>query len=261
MGFNSHRLGTHKVLLPIEWGPNGSRFPSNWDPGGPKSSLIGTSRYQSPRDRNPIWLMALRWAGRGWQPSRGPQSIGGVCQVTSSNFVNPNRFELGGFVPEGSTVDLANLGGSRHTWNCLVGEVAAEVLEWLRADPVFDHTSEEYKAMGVKFTGKGETVKTEDGRKWICAGAMGRCGSKRMCALKLDPFPSKRVLAWFCAWRAANEVTLKAMAASCIKAAKELSEEDFGKNGEQLVETPWADWLLSCGEMAISFVGDAASGY
>ena len=104
---------------------------------------------------------------------------------------------LGGVVPDGSLSTPAAWKGNRHDWNILVGEIAPEVLEWLRADPVLTPGTDEFKAMQVTFTGSSTTVKTEEKRKWIKAGAMDRCCSGSMCRRDLSsgfPSPSGRLV-------------------------------------------------------------------
>ncbi len=47
------------------------------------------------------------------------------------------------------------------------------MFEWLRARELFVPGSAAFKALGATFSGKRKDVKTEEGRKFIKAGAFG----------------------------------------------------------------------------------------
>jgi len=87
--------------------------------------------------------------------------------------------------------------------------VAPEVLQWLRADPIFISGSPAFEAMKYGFRSPDRNNrKTLEGRKLIIAGsAGGPAASGSMCNLSLkDAIPSSRVNAWFRAFRATNSV-------------------------------------------------------
>lgn len=99
--------------------------------------------------------------------------------------------------------------GARHPWNVLQAEISPDVLEWLQSDSVFDERSEEFKALAIDFKCSRANVKTEEGRKFILAGALGggSC-STQMCGLSLrHELPSPRLQAWFSAFRHVNRVS------------------------------------------------------
>ena len=48
--------------------------------------------------------------------------------------------------------DVSSFSGARHKWNVLLGEMSAEVVAWLRADPVFKVGSPEFEALQLTFT-------------------------------------------------------------------------------------------------------------
>ena len=191
---------------------------------------------------------------------RHPFSCRIAGQVGQHAFIQISGFELGGVAAE--VVGNPAWKGNRHDWNIKVGEIAPEILEWLRADPALTPGTAEWAALGVQFTGKSNSVKTEANRKWIKGGSMGRCCSKTMCQLDLTGgFAAARLQAWLAAWRSANEGALKAMVGSSQKAVSALGEEDIGNNGHHMLDTPWVEWFCSCGELCIMQAGCEASGF
>ena len=62
--------------------------------------------------------------------------------------------------------------GQRHPWNILAGSLAVEVLEWLRADEALVPGSPEFAALAISFQAARQDAKSEEGRKFIMAGAM-----------------------------------------------------------------------------------------
>ena len=84
--------------------------------------------------------------------------------------------------------------------------VAPEVLQWLRADPVFISGTPAFEAMKYDDHSSYKNRKIIEGRKLVIAGsAGGLAASGSMCNLSLKgAIPSSRVNAWFRAFRATN---------------------------------------------------------
>lgn len=97
--------------------------------------------------------------------------------------------------------------GQRHNWNVRVGQMAAEVLEWLQGDELFDPTSDVFKAVSPDFHASRPNAKSEEGMKFIYSGYIGTgCSSGACCTLSLaDPIPFSRFQMWFLAFRRLNK--------------------------------------------------------
>ncbi len=239
---------------------------------------------------------------------------------------------LAGDYEDGSTPSSREaFHGARHPWNVVRGDMAQEVLEWLRSELALTPGSLEFAALGVSFE-KGSKIgslyvaeppgptyvvgnifcpvleflnlgdrgmppgvagprtncdtklpaearnrqvtelrtyvrraprfsvisvarssKTEENRKFIQAGSIGRCSSGSMCGLSLkEPLPLPRLQAWFEAFKFRNALALQSLEASCRAAVLKLPEQERGENGEHLLKTPFREWFLTCGELAIT---------
>jgi hypothetical protein len=151
--------------------------------------------------------------------------------------------------------------GKRHPWNMLVGTVAPETLQWLRADSFFEKGSAARKDMQLAFEGATKRSKTEEGRKLIIAGRMGKCGSGSMCGLSLqEPLPARRVVAWHQAFMASNMNALMSMQ-GCARAMVSKLGCKLGLNGEHFMATPLEEWFVTCGELCFTSGGSKNNGY
>ncbi len=147
--------------------------------------------------------------------------------------------------------------GKRHDSTMVHGVMSAELLQWLRRDPGLDMAR-----LGAVFSGSGHNYKTEEGRKFIRAGPASTCASKSMCALSLrDPFPLQRVVSWFAAFRAVNAETLASLSQQAKAVVKKLPAESLGENGQQFLNSPLGEWLLTCGELCVTYPGSEAEGF
>ena len=185
-----------------------------------------------------------------WVPSQRPTA----AKVADHGFISPTRFNLHG----GSCLQ-----GNRHPWNVCVGTVAVEVLQWLRADSALRPGSPEFQALAIDFQAKRKDCKSESGRKFILAGALGDdCCSRTMCGLSLArPLPVPRVQAWRAALLHVNAGAFAALEASAKKAVQRLPAEHRGRNGEQFLECGFRQWLCSCGELSFVEPGSAEAGF
>ena len=95
--------------------------------------------------------------------------------------------------------------------------------------------------------------KTEEGRKWIKAGSVGSCNSTAMCTLSLDiALPLPRLRAWMAAFRIANGPALHLIEDRCRSAVLQIPSEARGQNGAHFLATAFADWFLTCAELAVT---------
>ena len=87
-----------------------------------------------------------------------------------------------------------------------------------------------FEALAVDLDATRPNVKSEEGRKFIMAGALGPCSSGAMCGLSLaKPLPLPRLQAWRDALLAANASAFEALQASARSAVRRLSSEDCAK--------------------------------
>ena len=149
--------------------------------------------------------------------------------------------------------------GRRHPWNMLVGTVGPETLQWLRADPFF---SSERRITKLAYDGKSDRSKTEEGRKLIIAGRMGKCATSSMCALSVqEPLPSQRVVAWHRAFLACNIDSLRSLQGCARAMVSKLGPENFGLNGNHFMATPLEEWFVTCGELVFTSGGSTTRGF
>jgi hypothetical protein len=185
-----------------------------------------------------------------WTPALRPTAP----TVEASAFVAPERFAMHGGSP--------HYQGNRHPWNIRVGIVAAEVLEWLRAEEALQPGTPAFMALGVDFGAARKDAKSEEGRKFIMAGALGKCGTSSMCALSLaKPLPLERVQAWRAAFLAVNAGAFAALDSAATSAVLRLSSDDRGRNGEHFATLPLSEWFCSCGELVFVEPGCEATGF
>jgi hypothetical protein len=153
------------------------------------------------------------------------------------------------------------LQGKRHPWNMLVGTVSPEILKWLRAD-IFFQAAPVGKERRLAFEGFTKRSKTEEGRKLIIAGRMGKCGSSSMCGLSVqEPLPAIRVVAWHQAFLACNLDALTSMQGCARAMVSKLDPSKLGLNGEHFMTTPLAEWFVTCGELVFTKGGNKTDGY
>ena len=192
-----------------------------------------------------------------WAPAQRPTA----AEVNHSAFARPELFAARP-APAGRGFGEAFYQGARHPWNICVGAFAAEVLAWLRADPALQPGSPEFAALAVDFGAKRSDAKSEEGRKFILAGALGQCGSGEMCGLSLSrPLPLARVQAWRAAFLEANAAAFAALDASAKTAVRRLRAEDRGKNGQHFLDSSFAEWFCSCGELVFVEPGGEEAGF
>ena len=178
-------------------------------------------------------------------------------QLLRNGFLRPERFARRPSGSEGTCFQ-----GARHSWNLCEGALAVEVLHWLRGDPALVPGSEEFRALAVSFTAQREDAKSEEGRKFIMAGAMEGCSSTSMCALSLASLlPLPRLRAWRAAFLAVNQAAFEAMQASAHAAIQRLGHETRGKNGENFLEQNFGQRFASCAELVFVEPGNADEGF
>jgi hypothetical protein len=152
--------------------------------------------------------------------------------------------------------------GKRHPWNMLVGTVAPETLQWLRADSFFQEGSAARNEMPLAFEGSTKRSKTEEGRKLIIAGRMGKCGSGSMCGLSVqESLPTLRVVAWHQAFLACNMDALTSMQGCARAMVGKLGADNLGLNGEHFMQTPLEEWFVTCGELCFTSGGSMSDGF
>ncbi len=196
-----------------------------------------------------------------WLPARRPTAAG----VSAHAFLAPSRFGLQTLPAPMGPNDAApenSFQGSRHPWNICVGEMAVEVLDWLRDDEALRPGTPAFQALAVDFQAARRDAKSEEGRKFIMAGAVGECGSGNMCGLSLArPLPLRRLQAWHAALRYVNANAFAALDASAKIAVRQLSEEDRGRNGDQFLSQNFREWFCSCGELVFVQPGCKSAGF
>ena len=153
-----------------------------------------------------------------------------------------------------STSPGASHTGVRHDWNLRAGNLAPEVLEWLRADVALTPGTPEHRALGLDgFDVATGNVKSEEGRKFILAGAMGECSTTAMCGLSLrTPFPIQRVASWLRAFRRCNLEALARLQSAAKRVCYRFNSETRGQNGQAFLDTPFEQWFCTCAELVIS---------
>ena len=194
-----------------------------------------------------------------WVPKARPSAE----QVCLHPFVRPSRFGLLAASGPAAGPPRHVFRGKRHDWAVLHGMLSTEMLHWLQGDPALD-----FDALKVDFAYKRSEaesvrpdVKAEFDRKFIMSGAFADCSSTAMCTLSLrEKFPLARVRAWFAAFRAVNGQPFSMMAAAAAAASRRLSPDDLGSNGAAFLDTPMSQWLLTCGELAVSDPGRSDQG-
>jgi len=210
-------------------------------PGVPWSARLAT--------RLGVAGVALLNAMLAWQATLRPQA----ADILKHAFVEPRSFGLHCATP--------CFQGSRHPWNIVVGSMAPEVLEWVRGDPALQPGSPEFVALGVDFLARRKNAKSEEGRKFILAGAFGQCGSSALCGLSLaEEMPVPRLVAWRRALLQCNATAFAALDASARDAVLRLPEENRGKNGQQFLDLGFGQWFASCGELVFADPGSEERG-
>ena len=195
-----------------------------------------------------------------WDPAARPRSADGAL---GHDYFFRNSLTIGGLLPDGCKASAGTFTGARHEWNVLTGVVSPDVLGWLRSDKAFVPGSPEHEALRIDFgdISDRDDAKSEEERKYILAGALGNCSSQAMCALSLKkPLPSGRVQAWFKAFKNVNEKAIGALADAAVAATSGLSADDRGENGNHFLTTPAEQWFLTCGEIAVTSLGDSPTG-
>jgi hypothetical protein len=197
-----------------------------------------------------------------WDPGQRPDAT----RAWEHTFLHPHRFVLGGMACRDGIscglVPLAAFEGARHKWNVLTGVLDVGTLRWLQEDPALVPGTPEHIALALDFNTTRKNVKTEENRKFILAGALSQCSSVKMCALSVEtPLPLPRVLAWFAAFRGVNAAALADLRAAAVAAVRKLEAKDVAENGQHFLQTPFDQWLLTCGELCITKAGDSATGF
>ena len=196
------------------------------------------------------------WPGDVWR-CLGPRGVelleGLLAFVPGDRLIAETAGAHRYFCPEAMHLldDVRAFAGRRHEWNILHGTLAAEVLQWLRADPVLQPGSALFQELQVDFHATGRAnVKCEAGRKFIMAGAVGGdCGSNTMCGLSLrQPLPCNRVSLWLRAFRRRNREVCATMQALAKQVAWRLGP-DKGANGEDFLGNSFDQWFATCGEL------------
>ena len=193
-----------------------------------------------------------------------------VADALRHNYFRQESFALAGcpdpktgllIAQHGGTDVSLQFTGKRHPWNVNVGMLAPEVLQWLRADPIFQANSSAQQELGLGLTIQASNMRVEEDRKLLIAGSLGACSSAAMCGLNISkPLPSARTCAWFLAFRECNKdafVQLQALSRSMVL---KLGKDELKENGNHFLDTSFEEWFLTCGEMHMSLPGDAASG-
>ena len=192
-----------------------------------------------------------------WAPTQRPTAHA----VQEHAFQAPERFCL---IPQpGGRRGEPSFQGRRHPWNICAGTLAVEVLEWLRADDSLRPGSPQFEALAVDFFAARRDAKSEEGRKFILAGAVDKtCGSGKMCGLSLaHVLPLSRLRAWRAAFMAINAEALARVQALARDGVRRLSPADRGRNGDDFLEMDLSEWFASCGELAIAKPGSQEDGF
>jgi hypothetical protein len=198
------------------------------------------------------YLKPERFCLGGWTRSSPSGGFVPAAASPSGGFVPAANSQSRGFVPAAA----ASFEGRRHRWNVLQGEMSAEVLCFLQADPALMPSTDEHAALELGFTAKRKDARSEEGRKCIIAGHLGWYGTSSNSGLMLDqPLPLRRTQAWFLAWKRANAAPLAVMLATCRRRLCRMSKEMQGKNGIHFLETDMDEWCLTSAEMSVSRAG------
>jgi len=91
--------------------------------------------------------------------------------VVSSPFAKPNKFELFEVGPPDRRV--TKFLGHRTSWNLLGGNLAPEILQWIREDPALIPGTAEHSNLNIAFHGGGSNWKTEDRGAPVCDPTRG----------------------------------------------------------------------------------------
>ena len=87
----------------------------------------------------------------------------------------------------------------------------------------------------------------------------GCCASQSCNALDVSKrLPLVRLQAWVRTFQLRNSRAFAAMDASAKTAVRKISRDERGANGQNFLETPMADWCLSCAELNITNPGAGA---
>ena len=181
------------------------------------------------------------------------------------HFCYPQRLALVSVAgPAGGYADAptSSFTGMRHLWNCRAGEIGAEVLLWLRADPALaPHHAEgtpESAALGLVFNKKSSrrsiaNFPEQGATKYTIAGRLAPDAvDKTLNDLSVEQdFPVARVIAWRQALLQGNQVLLERFQELLRERLGNLTG-DIGKNGQLFFDRSYADWFLAVAEMQCS---------
>jgi hypothetical protein len=193
-----------------------------------------------------------------WEPSQRPRAQ----EVERHAYLCPELLGFQcGFVPltagsrAASEQELRTFAGERHRWTIIDGAMAHEVLTFLLDDPALS-----WAGLGINFDMEAASIKTEEHRKFIQAGALGRCASQTMCRLDLTGrFPLPRVAAFFRAFHRVNVATIAKMDSMLQSRVSGLGP--LGSNCDHFLKTPVEEWLLTCGELCVHAPANADGSY
>ena len=195
----------------------------DWNPEArPKATEIAEHAFGRPGS---FTLVGLKLPCP-WHGDKGPHHLDGIGDRTKLEPIPASGLE--------------EIDGHRHSWNCKGGDLAVEVLDWLRGDPglqgegahfdlskvegpahartstlegcqpaTHDYTQWPYRALKKKTTGFAGTGATVGADRKPCNWTKGG----QMCGLTVDPkgLPLPRVNAWLEAFLSINEKALEKM--------------------------------------------------
>lgn len=147
--------------------------------------------------------------------------------------------------------------GKRGSFNLLEGGMGTPVLEWLRADPVFDfsagHAGWAKKGKGARHTW------TENGKKLELIGHLG--ADLRRPKLTLNGkdasqpmFP--RIRAWAAAFRVLNALLFRKAQTQIRANLRKLPKAKLGLNGQVFFDEDIESWVADLGSMQIMLPSD-----
>ena len=196
---------------------------------------------------------------KGWLSWRGVSRPAAQPSLASSLF-RPTLLALAQ-PPEGGNyadVPTSAFSGVRHLWNVATGDLAPEVLQYLRHDPAFAPGFEPVRRV---FTQTDFPVHSRYAQQKLPGGATKYTISGRLTRSALDrelnarsvseDFPFASVVAWRTAFLRVNEGALRSFQDSLRKRLRALSGE-LGEFGKVLLAKDCESWLLAVAEAHIT---------
>ena len=149
----------------------------------------------------------------------------------------------------------SQLQGGRGPWRLRRGQVAADLLDWLRSGAPFIDPAAQWAHSGWSWTGAGANWYSELGRKLQIAGKLGSCAGSSLLQMSLSqPFPSLRMVAFRRAFMTLNGAALDRLHDLLLAALPH--SLDSGPNAEDLRGHP-RDWLATQSTLQFYRAGEA----